>query len=274
VQRRHNVRILDYLTGPEGQQAIGNLTRSFGVPPDQAKTALDAIVPELARSVERNTLNRGGIADLVAAMGKANPDLVLEPGADLKSPVVNNQGIEVLEQIFGSKDKSRAVAARVARQTGLQEDTIKSLLPAAAAMTMAALAKGSRTQLQDLAGKVPGLAAASPLPMPSTGGGGNLPRQSPLPIPGDNLPDINPRQGRYDDLSDVIRRGGTSVPRSGPSVPSGGNSGSLGGSIRDILGGLLGFKNRGFLGWLFQAIILPMVLRMIQSVLRRVLTGR
>jgi hypothetical protein len=83
---------------------------------------------------------------------------------------------------------------------------------------------------------------------------------------------MNPRPGRYDDLSDVIRRGGTSVPNSGG--PSGGGTGSLGGTIRDILGGLLGFKNRGFLGWLFQAVILPMALRMIQSVLRRVLTGR
>ena len=264
------MRILDYLTGPQGQQAIGNLARSFGIPPDQAKTALGAIVPELARSVERNTLNRGGIADLVAAMGKANPELTLEPGADLKSPQANMQGIEVLEQIFGTKNKSRAVAARVARETGLQEDVIKSMLPAAASMTMAALAKGSRTQLQDVIGNVPGLAVASPLPVP--GASGSLPRQTPLPIPGNNLPNIDSRPGRYDDLSDVIRRGGTSVPNSGS--PSGGGTGSLSGSIRDILGGLLGFKNRGFLGWLLQAVILPMALRMIQSVLRRVLTGR
>ncbi len=275
------MRILDHLNGPQGQQAIGNLARSFGLSPDTAKTALDAIVPELARAVERNTLNRGGIADMVSAMGKSNPDQTLEPGANLTSPAVNGEGIELLEQFFGTKAKSRAVAACVASETGLGDDVIKKMLPAVAAMTMAALATESRTQLQDIVSKVPRLAASSPLGLPggpAPGADAPLPRQTPLPIPGNTLPDINPRSSRYDDLSDVIRRGGTSVPRTGPAGsgtgPAGGGTGSLGGSIRDILGNLLGFKNRGFLGWLLQAVILPMALRMIQSVLRRVLTGR
>ena len=272
------MRILDYLTGPQGQQAIGNLAGAFGIPPAQAKAALEAIVPELAHSVERNTLNRGGIADLVSALGRAPADQALEPGTNLASPAVTAHGIEALDQIFGSKGKSRAVAARVSRETGLDESIIKTMLPAAAALTMSALAKGSRGPLQDIAAKFPGLTASGPLSMPDAGGGGSLPQQTPLPIPGDSLPDLDEpqdeRRGSYDDLSDVIRRGGTRLPAPSGAPSGGGTDGDLGGSIRDILGNLLGFKNRGFLGWLFQAIILPMVLRTIQSVLRRLLTGR
>ena len=276
------MRILDHLTGAQGGQntspAIGNVAGAFGISPSDAKAALDAIVPELAHSIERNTLNRGGLADLVSALGKVNPARTLDKGADLAAPDVSTNGIDLLEQIFGSKDKSRSVAARVARQTGLGDDLIKKMLPAVAAMTIAALAKGSRAPLQEVMAKVPGLQAAGPLGMPGTspGGGGDIPRQTPLPIPGDNLPDM---QSPYDDLPDVIRRGDVTVPRSGPggggsNSDNGGAPASLDSVIRDILGGLLGFQNRGIFGWLLQAIIIPMLLRVVQSVLRRVLTGR
>jgi Bacterial protein of unknown function (DUF937) len=266
------LRILDHLNGPQGQDAIGNLARAFGLAPDDAKAAIGAIVPELARAVERNTLNRGGIADIVSVLGATNPDLTLQPGSNLASASVTEQGIGALEQIFGSKDKSRAVAARVARSTGVNADTIKAMLPAVAALTMGALAKGSRAQLQDVFAKVPELRAAGPLGVPgdvSTGSNAPLPRQTPLPIPGDTLPDLRPSSRTNDRLPDIIRRGGVNVPQG---RPSGGSS--LGTVIRDILGGLLGFQNRGFFGWLLQAVILPMALRVIQSVLRRVLTGR
>lgn len=276
------MRILDHLTGAQGGQntspAIDNLAGAFGLAPSQAKAALDAIVPEIAHAIERNTLNRGGIADLVSALGNANSARTLDKGADLAAADVSANGIELLEQIFGSKDKSRAIAARIARQTGLGDGLIKSMLPAVAAMTVAALAKGSRAPLQEVMAKVPGLRAVGPLSGPgaSTGNGGNIPRQTPLPIPGDNLPDLQPSP--YDDLPDVIRRGDVRVPRN----PTGGSSNtgnsaapaSLDSVVRDILGGLLGFQNRGIFGWLLQAIVIPMLLRVVQSVLRRVLTGR
>ncbi len=266
------MRILDFLTGPQGQAAIDTLAKTFNIPPAQVKEALAAIVPEFAHAIERQTLNRGGVADIVSSLGRVNTSRSLDQTAEKASAGANDTGIDVLEQLFGTKDKSRSVAARVARETGISGDIIKQMLPSVAAMTMAALAKGSRSSIQDVIGKVPGLSAASPLGMPGgKGTGGGLPRQTPLPIPGDNLPDI---QNPYENLPDVIRRGGTRVPQGGPGADGGGSPASLDGAIRDILGKLLGFQNRGFFGWLFQAIIIPMLLRMVQTMLRRVFTGR
>lgn len=251
------MRILDYLTGPQGRAAIDNVAKSFGLAPDEAKAAVGAIVPEFAHAIERNTLNRGGIADFVAALGKANPAATLGDDSELASPAVSSTGTEFLEQMLGTKDKSRKVAAQVSRETGVDYDVIKKMLPAVAAMTMAALAKGSRSSIEQVAGRTPALQAAG------------IPKQTRLPIPGNNLPDIEQSPSPYDKLPDVIRRGGQTVPRS-----SGGSGGSPGSVVRDILGGLLGFQNRGFLGWLVQVVVLPMILRLIQSMLRRVLGGR
>ncbi|MEQ1578314.1 MAG: DUF937 domain-containing protein [Hyphomicrobium sp.] len=269
------MRILDYLNGPQGQAAIDNLAATFGIPAKDAKAAIDCIVPEFAKAIERNTLNRGGIADMVAAMGRSDPAQALGTSAGLSAPELSERGIGDLQMLLGSKDKSRSLAARVARETGLSDSVIKSMLPAVAAVTVAALAKGSRSSLQQVIGKVPALQATGSLSIPgSSEADGTLPRQTPLPIPGDNLPGLSPGPNPYDDLPDVIRRGGVKVPQNGGNGRGAGAPASLDSVIRDILGGLLGFQNRGFMGWLLQAVIVPMLLRIVQSVLRRVLTGR
>ena len=89
-----------------------------------------------------------------------------------------------------------------------------------------------------------------------------------MPIPGDRFPDAGPGAGDdqqdqpedspYGNLPDIIRRGGVQMP----------NGGSLDDMIRSVLGGLLGFKNRGVIGTLIQAF----VLRWIANLVRRFFT--
>lgn len=86
---------------------------------------------------------------------------------------------------------------------------------------------------------------------------------SPLPIPGDNIPGVGrnaprapqgtpdsaPNSGGdnpFDNLPDIIRRGGVQVP----------GGGNLENVIRSILGNLLGFKNRGMIGNIVQALVI------------------
>jgi hypothetical protein len=77
----------------------------------------------------------------------------------------------------------------------------------------------------------------------------------------------------YGDLSDIIRRGGWQIP--GGQSGTGGVSGAgLGQIVRSILGQLLGFQNRGFLGWLVNLILIKIALPVLKRVLSRVLFGR
>jgi hypothetical protein len=94
---------------------------------------------------------------------------------------------------------------------------------------------------------------------------------SPLPLPGDNIPGMGRGRGGdqqddgqdnpYDNLPDVIRRGGIEVP----------GGGTLENVIRTILGGLLGFKNRGILGSLLQLFLINFLPRILKGIFGRVL---
>jgi hypothetical protein len=275
------VRIRDYLSNPAGSPAAENAARAFGITPAEATTALAAISSELSRAIERNTLNRGGIADMVAAIGAADPAPALG-SVDLATPEVTELGIGYLEQIFGNRDRSRAVAARISRETGLPDDLIRQMLPAAATIVMGALAEGSRSALRDVMSKVPGFEAVSvpsagPLSLPGSEpparpafGSGDLPPQTPLPIPGN---DVARPQGRSrsqtPSFPDVVRRGGSRVPS-----PGGPNTGgSLDTVIRDILGGLLGFENKGVVSWIVRYIVVRYGMSILRAILGRLLPG-
>ncbi len=304
------MNILDVLTDGQDSGAVANLARSFGLDRDQTAAILEAVVPQLTRRMERNTLNRGGVADLVATLGKANYAKTLAPDAPLDSDAVQAAGIEVLDNVLWSKDASRGVAQRAARQTGVSNDLIKQMMPAIAAMVMGGLsqkaggllenlanqfgdpqqrlpvpgegrrdATGARYQGQDLDAPTPASAPSSPSqPLPR--GGGDVGTQRPLPIPGDIPGGFGREENPYGDLTDIIRRGGRKVPRESlPRSPGGGielpqGGGSLDTIIRDILGGVLGFQSKGIIGWIVRLILVRWGWGFLQSILRRIFLGR
>ena len=281
------------LKNAQGGAALSNLATAFGVNPDKTAPAVLSMVEALSQRIERNTLSRAGLADIVKLLGNPEAGRALSDPSNLASPQTIETGDGILDVLIGDKHISRGIAARASKQSGLDGDVLKRMLPAVASMMIGGLQRETQgifsDRLRDLAG-VGGLTGSSlsgsPLPLPGeipsgsgTGGWGNeLPRPgsgsgggiggtvgggSPLPIPGDNIPGVG-RPNRYDDLSDVIRRGGTPAP----------GGGSLGGLIRSILGGLLGFGNRGILGSLFQLFLIRILPAILRRVFSRVVLGR
>ena len=284
------MRIEDLLANAQAGNALGNLAQSFGLSPQQAEAVLSSVLPQLERRMERNTLSRGGVADLIEILGRTGGGAYVDSGAALADPSVRSFGIDVLDNILGSKDQSRAVAARASRASGLSEELIKQMLPVIAAMVMGALAKGAGGSLGEILGKITGAGGrAGPAPTPPprgsvpseiprlpesgggwSGGGDTRYGQSPLPIPGDDIPGLGRANNPYGDLSDIIRKGGTSLPGGA----AGGGGGALSTIVRSVLGALLGFQSRGFIGWLVRLIVVRWGWGILRWLVGRVLLRR
>ena len=271
------MNILEILTAGQGGQVVGNLAQSFGIDRQQAAGVLAAVVPELTRNMERQSFNRGGIADLVATLGRANYEKALAPGAPLTSPGIKEAGIDVLDTVLWSKDRSRSVARHAARESGVDANIITQMLPAIAAIVMGGIDSQARGALETIGSEV-GVPVAKAASL-------DIGDQRPLPVPGDRPGGIGRANNPYGDLSDIIRRGGKSLPGGieAPRAPSGGNGGRVtlpprGGSldtiIRDVLGGIAGFQSKGILGWIIRYFLVRWGWNFIQSILRRLLTGR
>lgn len=273
------LNILEVLTAGQGGQVVDNLARSFGLDRAQAADVLAAVVPELAWNMERQSFNRGGLADMVTALGRADYAKALSPGVPLSSPEVQKAGVEALDTMLWSKDRSRTVAHRAARETGVDENIIKTMMPAIAAALLGGIDQKAGGQLRNLANEV-----GAPVAKAANIGVGD---QQPLPVPGER-PGLGQTNNPYGDLSDIIRRGGMRVPGGGTqrAPTGGGNRGggttiqvppggvSLDKVIRDVLGGIAGFQSNSVIGWIVRYFLVRWGWNFIQSILRRLLGGR
>jgi hypothetical protein len=148
------MQITDILRQMGGLQSMA---RELGISESQAATGAEALAPAILGGFKKQAQAQPGglegLGGLLTQLGGGGLlDDVLAP-----KPTDVSRGNEVLGQIFGSKDVSRAVAQNAASRSGLDPGVLKKMLPMLAMLVAGYMAK------QRTAG-----AAAQP----SSGGGG------------------------------------------------------------------------------------------------------
>ncbi len=151
------MQITDILAQMGGLQSIA---RELGVSETQVASGAEALAPAILggfkKQVNAQTSGLEGLGGLLSQFG----------GGGLMDDVLGAQptnvarGNDVLGQIFGSKDVSRAVAQNAASQSGLDPALLKKMLPMLAMLAM--LVGGFISKQQGGGGSV----------MPSSMGGG------------------------------------------------------------------------------------------------------
>jgi hypothetical protein len=132
------MQITDILGQMGGLQSMA---RELGVSETQAASGAEALAPALLGGFKKQAQTQaGGLAGLGGLLGQLGGggllDQVLSP-----QPTDVQPGNELLGQVFGSKDVSRAVAQDAASRTGLQPDLLKKMLPMLAMLIAGYMAK-------------------------------------------------------------------------------------------------------------------------------------
>ena len=148
------MQITDILAQMGGLQSMA---RELGVSEDEAASGAAALAPAIlggfTKQAQARTAGPDGLGDLLERLGGGGLlDQVLAP-----QPTDVRRGNDVLGEIFGSKDVSRAVAQNASAQSGLAPGLLQKMLP-----MLAMLISGYMARQQS------GGAAAS------EGGGGGL----------------------------------------------------------------------------------------------------
>jgi len=151
------MQITDILSQMGGLQSVA---RELGVSPQQAETGAAALLPAILGGFKKQAQAQpAGIEGLGGLLGKLGGggllDNVLSP-----EPTNTDLGNNVLGQIFGGKDVSRAVASNAAAKSGLDPALLKKMLPILAMLAAGYMAKQA-------AGN-----SARPQGAPGAGGGG------------------------------------------------------------------------------------------------------
>ena len=149
--------ILESILGAQNGKGVQQLATQFGLKPEQATSAVSALVPALAAGFQRNLSTESGLSGLVSALSSGKHQQYLENPAALADPASTTDGNAILGHVFGTKEVSRQVAATAAQRTGIDANILKKMLPLVAAMAMGGL---SRQKPSAVGGSIPAGAGA------------------------------------------------------------------------------------------------------------------
>jgi hypothetical protein len=137
------------LMNASGGGAVQQVGQRFGLTEEQTSSALGQLVPALLAGLQNNTAQSGGLESLLGALNGGNHAQYLDRPELLTEETTAADGNSILGHIFGSKDVSRAVAARASEQTGIGSDILKQMLPVVATMVMGGLSRQNGLASQD-----------------------------------------------------------------------------------------------------------------------------
>lgn len=127
------MQITDILAQMGGLQSMA---RELGVSENQAASGAAALIPAILGGFKKQAQTQpSGLEGLGGLLGQLGGGGLLD---DVLSPQPTHvdRGNDVLGQIFGSKDVSRAVAQNAASQSGLDPALLKKMLPMLAMLAM------------------------------------------------------------------------------------------------------------------------------------------
>lgn len=123
--------------------AVGAISRELGVDPATAEAGVTALLPSIlsgfhnpaggaAMPADNQAISGagalGGLGGLLGAIGGLGGGGLLD-NVTSSAPTEVDKGNQILGQIFGSKDGSRAVAADAAARSGVEPTLLKRMLP-------------------------------------------------------------------------------------------------------------------------------------------------
>ena len=130
------------------QNAVDAIARELGIDPATAQAGAAALLPKILSGFQEPVApgqpqaalggelgGLGGLGGLIGTIGALGGGGLLD-NVTSSQPTEVGKGNEILGQIFGSKDGSRAVAAEAAAQSGVEPSLLKKMLPILA-MTVA-----------------------------------------------------------------------------------------------------------------------------------------
>lgn len=136
--------LMQSILGANGGQAVDQLAARFGLDRGQTEHAMRELLPALSSGMKRQASDAGGLQALAAAVERDGHDRYLDDPSLIQNEQAQAEGNGILGHLFGSKDASRAVAARASERTGLGDGLLKQMLPVLASVAMGAVAKNMR----------------------------------------------------------------------------------------------------------------------------------
>jgi hypothetical protein len=138
------LNLFEIMQQAQGGNAYNNLANQFGIGPDQAQKAVEALLPAFSMGLHQQTQSMEGWQNILGSLGQAqNSAQFFDSDGDGIPDHLENEGQNALGAMFGNAETTEAVAQQAAQFAGLPATMMQQMLPVIASMVMGGLFKGA-----------------------------------------------------------------------------------------------------------------------------------
>ena len=127
-------------------QAIDNLAKQFNISPEEADSAVRALLPGLSTAFCSARREPAAFGSILGALGDQQHAAAFVDAAVAQSAETTQKGAAALQDLFGSPDVSAAINQYAASLAGLPPSLIQQMAPVIASMVIGGLSKGLANQ--------------------------------------------------------------------------------------------------------------------------------
>jgi hypothetical protein len=149
----------DILQSAQGGQAINNIAERFGLSPEQAQAAVQALIPAISAGLTKAATDPGTLGSVISAVTDSAHQSAFNGASATQSPDATQKSSDALSQILGSNHIIQQIAQQASAVTGIRPDILVQILPVVASIAIGGLATSLRNQ--GLSGALGQLASAA-----------------------------------------------------------------------------------------------------------------
>jgi hypothetical protein len=166
----------DIIQAAQGGQGVNNLASQFGLSPEQAQAAIQAMIPAFSGGLQSAIQNPAALGGILAHLASGAHDASYADPS--QAAAAAGAGGDALSHIFGSPQIAAEISQHASQMSGVDAQTIQQMLPGVASMLLGGLSHSLNSQgLGGLIGQLAGAASApggleqaGAAPAPASGG--------------------------------------------------------------------------------------------------------
>jgi hypothetical protein len=202
----------DIIQASQGGQGVNNLARQFGLRPEQAQAAVDALIPGLSAGLQQQAGSLAGLGGIINSLNQGWHQQAYSAPQAAPPPGSADASNQALNQIFGNSQILAQILQQAAAVSGVNVAILQQMLPILVSMVLGGMFHSMNNQ--GLGGILSQLANAV-----SQGNLGSILG----PVAGGAAPTTAPAAGSIlgTILGGLFGGGGAAAPAPSPTIPTG-----------------------------------------------------
>ncbi|MGO9135423.1 MAG: DUF937 domain-containing protein [Methylovirgula sp.] len=136
----------EIINSAQDGKAVENLAQQFGITPDQAQAAVQALIPAISSGLLQKAAQPGALGGIISAITDPDHHAAFANADAAQSDVTAQKGSDVVSDMFGSSHIANQIAQQASAVTGLRPDVLMQMLPVLVSIVLGGIAKSAQNQ--------------------------------------------------------------------------------------------------------------------------------